>query len=759
MLHYPTTVDRFNKDIVEIALSLEEDETYELYQTMVSRMPSRRVSERYKHGNYHTNAEAIVLGNWSYRKPYIMCGLPGFGGAPSCCHQTIVCEACCKKAAARMYVRYEKSFTKAQHWYAITYSFTSNVFLDTATQSEYLERYALADRFIKSLKAADLIQGAVAIKEVSVNSFHGKAVFPHTHVVANSDRSDLVDMDGVLHPAIAEEASRQGVSIRVSRINDDRTFLYELKYPLKPINIKQLYQEEQFNYDTNEINVGVDIVLGRITEYTKGKPRIVYYGNMDARCNDYMGTEMNAERKAARKLKAMTTKELNSNPASPTMVSEQVNTKEAAVMPLGPQPVMPPQVQAPQKKKNFWGPLALGLGAGVAGLGAADFLLNKGRATNSIVESIKSRFGGQGAPSTPSPAPNAVLPPPRPRVRPTLGIPRTEADVMADAAAGTIGTGATSGARDAWQKWMKLLNTEARENTFAGIPGQQSTDPAIYHKGILDPRLMNSDEGQLAHYLTNVGERVATPSEKAMSFIGPAATAGDVGNDAINLGLGTAKGGLNLASKLPAGVGPAIAASPTAAKLLGGMDKAKLLNSKATRGLSILGGGVQGYQLGHNPLNIEVSMADHPNLTPQQAALLSEGSMAAGGAAVGGYLPFAGNLIMAGENMVLNNAVDKLRTMSGTVAERGALGDLMGRWYRGTQAGSPLHRNALERALKYIDENKELQQSIAGEAPAAKWKLWKYFSPATMGQDGWGGDTGSPALQSLIQKSRQAIMQ
>ena len=245
-----TTVDRFNRDIVELALSLEEEETVELHGVMTARFSSRKVSERYKHGNYHTNAEAIVFSNWSYRKPYIMCGMPGFGGAPSSCHQTLVCECCCKKAAARMYVRYKDSFHKAQNWYAITYSFTSNVFLDTATQAEYLERFALADRFIKSLRVSGLIQGAVAVKEVSVNSFHAKAVFPHTHVVANSDRADLVDDDGNMHEAIAEEAARVGVSLRIVKITDPEVFLYELKYPLKPINIKQLYQEEIINHNT-----------------------------------------------------------------------------------------------------------------------------------------------------------------------------------------------------------------------------------------------------------------------------------------------------------------------------------------------------------------------------------------------------------------------------------------------------------------------------------------------------------------------------
>ncbi|RTL07614.1 hypothetical protein EKK58_00135 [Candidatus Dependentiae bacterium] len=762
-------MDRFNRDIVELALSLEEEETVELHSVMTDRFPSRKVSERYKHGNYHTNAEAIVFSNWSYRKPYIMCGMPGFGGAPSSCHQTLVCECCCKKAAARMYVRYKDTFHKALNWYAITYSFTSNVFLDTATQAEYLERYALADRFIKSLRVSGLIQGAVAVKEVSVNSFHGKAVFPHTHVVANSDRSDLVDEDGNMHESIAEEARRTGVSLRIVKITDPQVFLYELKYPLKPINIKALYQEEALNHNTNDINLGVDMVLGRLTQYTKGKPRIVYYGNMDARCKEYIGTAMNEERKARRKRIQMETKELNSPVASPTMVNEHVSTKDAAVMSLQP-PILPPQ--APQKKRNLWGPLALGLGAGVAGLGAADFLWNKGRATNSIVDAIKSRFGGQSAPVTPPPSPEAPAPllsaqgrsipsllssPPARTPKPiTLGLPKTEADIMADAAAGTIGNNANSGARDAWQKWLGFQRDTAAEQAFAGVPGQRTV---VTSPGITNPLALNTQEGQLDHILRNIGQETRTIDSAVNNALNTVSGKLTNGQMAAWGGLELAEAAGKGATTLPK-IGPLLSSSPTAARLGGAFNKVQAFNNNPLfRSVSALGGGVQGYNLGKNPLTVEYFMDKFPNLTPDQAATLAESTYAGVGAAGAARLPIVGNLVLGANNMVADNAVERIREMTGSTAERGALADLMNRWYEGTRAGNPLHRNALERALGFIDQNKGLQQSIAGTPAASKWKFWNYFSPDTLGQDGWGGDLGSPALQSLINKSRRAIMQ
>lgn len=766
-------MDRFNQALVDISLSLEDEETIALHQFMMRRMPARKVSDRYKHGNYHTNAEAIVLSNWSYRKPYIMCGTPGFGGAISCCHQTFVCDACCKKAAARMYVRYKDSFHKAQHWYAITYSFTSNVFLDSATQHDYLERFATADRFIKSLRLSGLIQGAVAVKEVSVTSLHARAVFPHTHMVINSDRADLINEDGTLHASILEESQKTGVSLRIVRITDPSVFLYELKYPLKPINIKSLYQEETINHDTNDINLGLDLILGRLTHYTKGKPRIVYYGNMDARCKGYIGTAMNAARKAARKSAA--TKELNSSSPSSTINLESSNTKVAAPMPLTPPPVLPPQTQAPQKKKNFWGPLALGVGAGAAGLGALDHFLNKGRATTALLNSFKSRLGL-------SPEPSAAPRPPVAPFRPA----QNEAQVMADAAAGTIGSGVNPAAKDAWQKWLAIQKNLAAENTFAGVPGQftGSSNP-----GITNPLALLNQEGTLDHIVRNVGSPTSLPlhgaADVASNGLNAAWTLGNLGTDAVLPGTVMAATGIKM---LP-GVGPILASSPAYGKLLSGLDKAqsaagrlffspapavegakpalgrvgsildKFRPSTFARVLGGTGGALQGESLGANPLTIESFMDAFPRLSPQGAATASRLSYAGLGGAGATRLPLVGNAVMGVNNAIADNAVAQLRQLNANVAERGNLGDLMARWYHGARSGSTPHRNALERALKYIDENKGLQQNITGTPAASKWKFWKALSPDTMNAQGWGGDVGSPALQSLINKSRQAILE
>lgn len=705
-------MDRYNRDIVDIALSLEDGETIDLHAFMHRSFPYRKVSERYKHGNYHTNAEAIVLSTWSNRKAYIMCGAPGYGGVPSSCHQTLVCEACCKKAAARMYVRYQASFNKAQHWYAITYSFTSNIFLDSATQEEFLARYKVADSFIRSLRSSGLIQGAVAVREISVNSFHGKAVFPHTHIVANSDRSDLINEDGSYHSAIVEEASKAGVSIKVTRITDERSFLTQLKYPLKPINIKSLYEQEAINYNYNDINLGLDCVLQRLTAYGKHTPRIVYYGNMDARCKNYFGTNMNQQKKAQRALarsqaadtaEPVETKELNSSPSSLKIVSMQLNPA-TTTMAIATQPVLPPQTQPPQKRKNFWGPLALGAGAGLAGLGAYDQLGNQGRVTSALVNQIKSLFGS-------SPA--------APRKPVTLGPARTQGDAIADASAGYLGsklidTKEFPGHKDFWRGWLAVQKDDAANNAFSSVPGQP---------GYTQP-VSNLTQG--ADALVQAGGSGGGLLSAGM-FGGTLASAGG--------------------AKLLGSASPRLAGGLS--RIAGGLSKSPVARA-LMRVAGPLMGASQAHQLGSNPLTVEAFMDRLPYLSPEQAANAAKGSFTGIGAAGAARLPFLGPLTLYGDNVVADRAVDQIRGMAGSTAERATLADIMTRLHRGTRANNPHHRAILEQVLKYVDANKPLTDAIAGKAQNPWYKRWPV----------WGDtDDGSPALQGLINKSRQAIME
>lgn len=749
-----TTVDRFNRDIVEIALSLEEGEVVDLHSFMTRAFPHRKVSDRYKHGNYHTNAEAIVLSSWSNRKAYIMCGAPGYAGVPSCCHQTLVCEACCKKAAARMYVRYQHAFEQAQHWYSITYSFKTNIFLDTATKEEFLNRYKVADAFIRSLRSAGLIHGAVAVREISINSFQGKAVFPHTHVVVNSDRSDLINEDGTYHTAIAEEAARTGVSIKVTRITDSSVFLTQLKYPLKPINIKSLYEQEAVNYDYNEINLGLDTVLCRLTEYGKGTPRIVYYGNMDARCKDYMGEDMNQQKRAKRALAQaqvapQQTKELNSASAPTKMVTVQLDPATTTIMPYAPQPVMPPQTQAPQKKKNFWGPLALGVGAGIAGLGAYDQFANHGRATSAVLNSLKRYF--------PSSAQSSVMPPPVARNPVPLGPARTEAAVIADMTAGRVGGHFNDAGRNALPDWLRLQRDVAKDTTFAGIPGHAvSTGPSPVARVASDPRLpriFTSPEGQAAYRALSsqqpdTGAALGT-SDLLSNVIPTGAAVADIGVFGVN-----ASGGLSgLLSKILPKVGI------TSPKVLGPLSRISSFASRPifggpsaagsiTRATTPILGGAMGYSVGSNPLNVEAYMDAFKDLPPERAALASRLFGTLGGSAIARRSPFLGSSLVAGAAGLVGRASSQIEDMTGSVAERGAFGDVLNRLYRGARAGNPEYRIALENALKYVDSNPQLAGAIAG-----KEQPWYRSWPVTEQM----GD--SPALQSLINKSRQAILE
>ncbi len=699
-------MDRYNRESALNSLVLEDSDTVELYETMMRRFDSRKVSDRYKYGNYHTNAEAVVFSSWSYRKSFILCGLPGYEGRPSFCHQTLLCEACCKKAAARMYVRFQHAFHRASHWYALTYSFTSNVLLESATSSDYLSRFAQADTFIKYLKTNGLIQGAVAVKEVSINSLCGAAVFPHTHAVLNSDRSDLLQEDGSLHPALQAEASRNGLSIRLKRIQDEALFLYELKYPLKPVNLKALYQEELSHHPAETLNLGIDIILGRLTAYSKGKPRMVYYGNMDARSKTYFGTKMN---RSSRRAPATKTKELNSSPVLPTMASESSTTPDPMSIPY-PAPVLPP---AKKKKPSVlpW------LGAGAAALSGLDLALNKGRASSALVNGVKGLF--QGAP--PSPRPRPV----------TLPLPRSQADVFADAAADNIGSEITPGARTAWQSWLKLRKGVAAEGAFAGVPGQPTVVPISER---YDPRMMQNPKDVASVIAHSLQSNDVSPSAQFADR-----TLESMRNTSMLLGLGPLAGmGMSGASYVLPSSKALVDASSKVNKFFGG---------PTGRGLGATLGASQGYRLGSNPLTVEYFMDKFPSLSPEQAAVLSKTTMGTVTGLGSAVSPAAGAGVSFIENAMADKWVDQTRDAIGDVTELGDMSDLMARWYRGSRAGNPAHREALRKALEYIDSNKEFSNRIYDQVEP-KSRFWHLDS----------SKDGAPALQSLIAKARNVIM-
>ena len=726
-----------------------EEETVALYERMEVLWPQRATSAKYKHGSYHTNAELIALSSWRHAKKYVNCGTPGHGGHPSYCNCTRYCNACARRKAARTYVRFQHAFTKAPHWYALTYSFSSNVFLRTCTEAQYLARWAKADAFIRKLKDEGYLLGAMAVKELSIASLEGAAVFPHTHVVFCSDRADLVTEEGT-HEAFAQEA-QEGVSLRLQRIADAPALLNLLKYPLKPINLRSVYEEEIPAYPSSQINLGLDLILGRCTTYEDHVQKLRYYGNMDARCKNYIGENMN---QAARSKRAQAklpqipteTKELNSCPTSPKMVEVRVSPKTTIIMPFVPQQVMPPQ-----KKKSFWGPLALGVGAGAVGLGAYDHFFNHGNVTNSLVDRIKSVFSSGNAPA--APGANAAVPGARashgsmnPRDLPWATMPpdRSEPDVIASGAAGYVAGHRSDAARNLWQPWAQLQKDVGRQTAFSGVPGEPgfSGNPSTIATGTNPAEALTTEQGQEA-YVNSLLKRNpggADISDKAaplaLTGLAPVDTA-TTGVSAAGLG---AKG-LTLAGISAPGLGR-----------IGAMAEHPVFD-KLTRTSGVVGGAIGGHYLGANLATqeyfIDKLRASHPNWTPEQisaavkSVYTSAGTAAAtlGGPVMAAIAPVQ----LALENGVANNSVEQIRNMAGSTAERGAVGDLVSRLYRGARAGNPEYRNALATVLKYVGENKALSGAIAGQQPTR----WQQLSGTGM--------NGSPALQHLIDRSRQFI--
>ena len=692
-------MNRYDVEQVTLSLPLLEEEPSRVYAYVQRVWKDREVSARYPHGNYHTNAPLISLSGCSIAKKICLCGTPGHRGIPSYCRQFSFCNICARKAASRVYVRFQDAFAKAPHWYALTYSYRSNVFLGTATKAEFLSRWEQASSFVRSLLSEQLINGAFAVKETSINSLAGSAVFPHLHVVMNSDRSDLLLEDGTLHPTIAAEAARLDVSLKVTRITDEQFFLNEVKYPIKPINLKAIYEEEAPATTYPLLNAAADLTLRTMTAHQYRVQRLKYYGNMDARCKGkYIGTVMRKQTRkgTARqqyagihviKRSSRPTKELKSRTLSPIMKAERSNT---ATMPL-PAPAAP--VLPPQKKRSLWGPIALGAGAGALGLGAADMFLNKGQASHAIFNTLKNTFSGNqnGTAGIPSLTSSPVLPTPAPakHVAPLYAAnpnSRGGADTIADMAAGYVGNHENHNYPDVWKDFVNNGYQAGAENAFKGVPGNTVSDSVADH-----------------------------------AWNGVAAA------DTASLGhLGLQAGAAGLDKVMPSAPGLSALKSFNARPVWGTLGRA---SGAAT---SLLGG----YDMGANPLSIEAMMDKlGPEVSPEAAANISKTKGLTSGAALA-MSPLGWITAPAGA-AVLNDSASRIRNMAGSVEERGAVSDIIARLSHGAKTGNPMYQQALQRVIHDIDANPELSRSI------------------NQGSGMWFGTQGSPALKHLIDQSRQ----
>lgn len=342
------------------------------------------------YGSYYSNASIIAMSNWDRAKSYIMCGMY-VDGKRKYCQDHRYCERCAYERSKRIYNKYIASWrARDVYWYHITYAFKNNVDLRTTNQEAYLSRWKEADAFFRALNKNGTICGAVVVNELSVAGLAEQQVFPHTHAV-------VISYDDNLQEDEVFQTMGLNVDIDVRPIDNERYMLNCLKYPIKAINLKKTYEEELPTYDESDINLGVEILLGRTTAFEKGWKKIKYIGRMNAMNPMYVGTNP-AKRKRKtnrkrlnRKKTSSTIRPMDQNPNLAAL--RHMMAKEAQPLPA---PVAPMQ---PKPKKPGINPLLAG-GLVAGGLYGADRLFNGGQATSSVMDWVKNKFNGSPTAST-----------------------------------------------------------------------------------------------------------------------------------------------------------------------------------------------------------------------------------------------------------------------------------------------------------------------------------------------------------------------
>jgi hypothetical protein len=184
--------------------------------------------------------------------------------------------------------------------------------------------------------------------------------------------------------------------------------------------------------------------------------------------------------------------------------------------------------------------------------------------------------------------------------------------------------------------------------------------------------------------------------------------------------------------------------------------------------LGALEGGVAGHELGSNPLTVEWFM-DTFNMSAEDAEKLTSKLYTGVYGGAGMRIPIIGPLVAGVANATGARALAQISHLGGSVAQRGELADTMARWYHGAKSGDLGHRDALREALSQIDSSPGLTRSIAGATPDPV--TWASFAKRMALPGGvnairdanaryWSSlddNQGSPALQSLIAKSRELV--
>jgi hypothetical protein len=243
------------------------------------------------YGSYEKNASFIAMSDWKKASRYIRCGMHSTYGRVYC-KEREYCDFCAWKKGTDTYTALKPAYGRATHWYHITYAYTSNVDLNTVSKTDYLSKFNEGFSYIKKLVSEDVILGAYAVAEYSINSISHSLVFPHIHAVVCSDHPLIQyegeDMVRTLHSSL-DEFKGQGVSLHITEIETSKQFERVVKYSAKAIDLKKSYEAEVGLYPMESINRGLNTILTKTSELEHRFQKFKYFGILDSRKSSYIG--------------------------------------------------------------------------------------------------------------------------------------------------------------------------------------------------------------------------------------------------------------------------------------------------------------------------------------------------------------------------------------------------------------------------------------------------------------------------------------
>lgn len=219
---------------------------FELLQTK-----RERFADKFKKGNYFTNAFALVAANSRYAERVVCCGNKNRWNGTGSCQKWKLCSRCAFARKHNALKAYLSSFRPNQ-FVASTISFEGALTPPDWPQFMWVLCYWDAiNEAIRDEYDNGNILGAYFIEELALVGFLPLRVLPHVHCIFHVQSADAATVDALrtnLYDGILRSAEIHGwdfelvPSIAMRTITSEKEFANMLQYGLKAIKIAESYE-------------------------------------------------------------------------------------------------------------------------------------------------------------------------------------------------------------------------------------------------------------------------------------------------------------------------------------------------------------------------------------------------------------------------------------------------------------------------------------------------------------------------------------